>query len=151
MDRSSCRRNAYNRNIRGQARTPARASESDATRSVAPGGTTTRTDRVPLGAQPAANSMSPSASRREPRPGPRRSSAITGATARQRMLQEHGRGERVHVTSPSAHLSAELVYCTSRRSRGEALVHESHGKPCSLVELAGHEAHLGSTWCLVPV
>ena len=105
------------RKKRGYATTPALASESAATRSVAPCGIVTRTG-VPL---PEPHAMIVSATLiaardRQPR-------FIGRLCPVEHLLKEYRRGERVDVAFATTRRAAHLAYGAKRRGRRIPLVH----------------------------
>src|SRR5690606_30572439 len=133
---------------------PALASESAAARKLAPFGTTTRRVCDPGsgdGPQPASVTSRPA---HATEPATRRhalSSELAGAGAGtpfgagitlpvvlQRMLQEHGGSDCIHVSPPAAGAATLLANRSEGSNSSEALVHEADGQSRSPGELLAH-------------
>src|SRR5688500_2456265 len=117
----------YRRNIRRDPTSPASASESVATRKLAPRGMITRFG-VPCGVGPQALSAAQPASAAQ---------APTSVTLRsvrtvQRLLQENRRGQSVDLAFPSTRRLSQLTHGPERDGGGEALIQVTHRQLRSL-------------------
>src|SRR5262245_11193421 len=135
MLRSSRRRAAYRRKIFLEPMTPAFSRESPACASVAPGGTTTRTGRPvdpALHATASASSVERATTRALVRPVLDVMSIRISLREPERVLQQHRRGEGIHVpfasTCGTAPAIGHLVDGTKRPCRGEPFVHQLNAK-----------------------
>src|SRR6185437_12133332 len=144
MPRSLRRSDAYTRKIRLPRTTPALASDSAATRMLAPGGIVTRTFAPPPQAAASASSA-PAAS------DAARVRRRLRSTLCKRMLQENGRGKRVDVFLSAARRAAHLANGAERDGGRVSFIDQLDGKPRALRQLGGHGARLRGARRLVAV
>src|SRR5215207_3422017 len=119
---------AYARNNVGDPITPALASESAASRKLAPGGMTTRTG----------GPSSPGGPHDESDPAPMSTAASRAARAsRHAVRRSAAPGEGIDVALPPAGGAPHLADRAKRRRGGEPLVDELRGQPGAVLQLAG--------------
>src|SRR5829696_2224201 len=159
IERSLPRSIPYSRNAVAFWTTPAFSSDSAATRSVAPRGTCTRTSPLPAPRQAVSESAATTMASAIHRPARRTTlcGRIRLRTRRivihggqrchpHRLLQEHGRGQRVDVPLSPTRAAPHLADRAERGRSGEPLVDQRDGQTGASCELPSHTPALGRAW-----